>query len=114
MSHRPRIRARRGPHPGPPPAQTLLERAREECRRKKTSFREVDAFVQKELRLIYFILLDYGIVAAAIILLIARYIETLVTFIYIRNQRFFKYSEMLLLCFSIIIVYLFYKMLVIF
>ena len=57
MSHRPRIRARRGPHPGPPPAQTLLERAREQCRRKKTSFREVDAFVQKELRLIYFILL---------------------------------------------------------
>ena len=57
MSHRPRIRARRGPHPGPPPAQTLLERAREECRRKTTSFREVDAFVQKELRLIYFILL---------------------------------------------------------
>ena len=67
-----------------------------------------------ELSLIYFILLDYGIVAAAIILLIARYIETLVTFIYIRNQRFFKYSEMLLLCFSIIIVYLFYKMQVIF
>lgn len=49
MSHRPRIRARRGPHPGPPPAQTLLERAREECRRKKTSFREVDAFVPKRI-----------------------------------------------------------------
>ena len=54
MSHRPRIRARRGPHPGPPPAQTLLERAREECRRKKTSFREVDAFVPKRIAFDFF------------------------------------------------------------
>ena len=54
MSHRPRIRARRGPHPGPPPAQTLLERAREECRRKKTSFREVDAFVPKKIAFVFF------------------------------------------------------------
>ena len=64
-----------------------------------------------ELSLIYLILLDYGIMAAALILLIARYVETVVTYIFIRNQRIFHFSGVLLLCFLFIVFYCFFQLL---
>jgi O-antigen/teichoic acid export membrane protein len=64
-----------------------------------------------ELSLIYLILLDYGIMAAALILLIARYVETVVTYIFIRNQRIFHFSGVLLLCFLPIVVYYLFQLL---
>jgi len=66
-----------------------------------------------ELSLIYLILLDYGIMAAALILLIARYVETVVTYIFIRNQRIFHFSGVLLLCFLPIVVYYLFQLLAI-
>ena len=66
-----------------------------------------------ELSLIYLILLDYGIIAAALILLIARYVETLVTYLFIRNQRIFHFSGVLLLCFLLIVVYFVFQLLAI-
>jgi len=66
-----------------------------------------------ELSLIYLILLDYGIIAAALILLIARYIETVVTYLFIRNQRIFHLSGVLLVCFLLIVVYLLFQLLAI-
>jgi len=66
-----------------------------------------------ELSLIYLILLDYGIMAAALILLIARYIETVVTYLFIRNQRIFHFSGVLLLCFLLIVVYSLFQLLAI-
>ena len=58
-----------------------------------------------ELTLIYLILLDYGIMAAALILLIARYVETVTTYLLIRKQRIFKKSGFILLSFIPIIIY---------
>jgi O-antigen/teichoic acid export membrane protein len=64
-----------------------------------------------ELSLIYLILIDFGIMAAALILLFARYIETLVTYLFIRKQRIFYFSGMLLLCFSFVISYYMFQLL---
>jgi O-antigen/teichoic acid export membrane protein len=58
-----------------------------------------------ELTLIYLILLDYGIMAAALILLIARYVETVTTYLLIRKQRIFKKTGFILLSFIPIIIY---------
>jgi len=66
-----------------------------------------------ELSLIYLILLDYGITAAALILLIARYVETVVMYIFIRNQRIFHFSGVLLLCFLLIVIYILFQLLAI-
>jgi O-antigen/teichoic acid export membrane protein len=66
-----------------------------------------------ELTLIYLILFDYGIMAAALILLMARYVETVVTYLFIRNQRFFHFSGILLLCFIFVIFYYTFQLLVI-
>jgi O-antigen/teichoic acid export membrane protein len=58
-----------------------------------------------ELLLIYLILLDYGIMAAALILLIARYVETLSSYLFVRRQRIFNKSGLILLSFIPIIIY---------
>jgi O-antigen/teichoic acid export membrane protein len=58
-----------------------------------------------ELLLIYLILLDYGIMAAALILLIARYVETVSSYLFIRRQRIFNKSGFILLSFIPIIIY---------
>jgi O-antigen/teichoic acid export membrane protein len=58
-----------------------------------------------ELSLIFFILFDYGIIAAALILLIARYIETLVTFMFVRRERIFRYTGFILTSFLFILSY---------
>jgi O-antigen/teichoic acid export membrane protein len=67
-----------------------------------------------ELLLIYFILLDYGLIAAALILLMARYVETVVTYLFIRKQNVFYFSGILLFCFLPIIIYSLFKLLVIY
>jgi O-antigen/teichoic acid export membrane protein len=77
---------------------------------KKVLVASVIRFVV-ELLLIYFILLDYGIMAAALILLMARYVETVVTYLFIRNQRIFHFSGVILLCFLLIIVYSLFQLL---
>ena len=66
-----------------------------------------------EIILIYLILLEYGIMGAALILLIARYIETLVTYLYARNRKLFPFSWLLLVLFFLAIIYYFNKMLLI-
>ena len=58
-----------------------------------------------ELSLIYLILLDYGIIAAALILLIARYIETVITYLYVIKEGIFRSHFVLILCFSPVIIY---------
>jgi O-antigen/teichoic acid export membrane protein len=58
-----------------------------------------------ELSLIYLILLDYGVIAAALILLVSRYIETAITFFFVRSQKIFNYSSVILLFFSVLVVY---------
>jgi len=63
-----------------------------------------------EILLIYLILLEYGVMGAAIILLIARYVETLVTYLYVRNRKLFPYSWLLLVLLLVIIIYYSNKM----
>ena len=58
-----------------------------------------------ELSLIYLILLDYGIMAAALILLIARYIETVITYLYVIGEGIFRSHFVLIVCFLPIIIY---------
>lgn len=58
-----------------------------------------------ELFLIYLILFDFGILAAALILLIARYIETLATYFFVRKEGIFYLSRALLFVFLLIILY---------
>lgn len=63
-----------------------------------------------ELTLIYLILLDYGIMAAALILLIARYIETITTYLFIRQQEVYKNSGLMLIAFVLPVAYFLYKL----
>lgn len=58
-----------------------------------------------EISLIFFFLLEYGIMGAALILLIARYVETLVAYFFVKNHRFFNFSGALIICFFFIILY---------
>ena len=67
-----------------------------------------------EISLIYLLLFNYGILAAAVILLISRYVETLVTYFFIRNQGIFHFSGIILLCFFVITAYSLLQMLAIF
>ena len=62
-----------------------------------------------EITLIYLILMDYGIVAASLILLIARYVETVTTYLYIRRQRIFNKTGLILFVFIIPVFYFLYK-----
>jgi len=64
-----------------------------------------------ELTLIYLILLSYGIMAAALIMLLARYIETVASYLFIRRQRVFNNSGLVLLGFIPPIVYFSYNLL---
>ena len=50
-----------------------------------------------ELTLIYLILLEYGIMAAALILLISRYVETFVSYIFVNKQKMFQGSKLIFL-----------------
>jgi len=63
-----------------------------------------------ELTLIYLILLDYGIMAAALILLVARYVETVVTYFFIRRQRIFNQSGFVLFIIVLPVPYFLYKL----
>jgi hypothetical protein len=63
-----------------------------------------------ELTLIYLILLEYGIMAAALILLIARYVETVLTYLFISRQRIFNKSGFILFIFALPILYYLYKL----
>ena len=63
-----------------------------------------------ELTLIYLILLDYGIMAAALILLVARYVETVVTYFFIRRQRIFNKSGFVLFAIALPMPYFLYKL----
>ena len=53
-----------------------------------------------ELLLIYFILIDYGILAAGLILLVARYAETIAGYFIIRTKAIFRLSGLLILVFA--------------
>ena len=64
-----------------------------------------------ELTLIYLILLNYGIMAAALIMLLARYIETVASYLFIRRQGIFNNSGLILLGFTPPIVYFSYNLL---
>jgi len=64
-----------------------------------------------ELTLIYLILLSYGIMAAALIMLLARYIETVASYLFIRRQGIFNNSGLILLGFTPPIVYFSYNLL---
>jgi len=63
-----------------------------------------------ELTLIYLILLDYGIMAAALILLVARYVETVATYFFIRRQRIFNKSGFVLFAIALPMPYFLYKL----
>jgi len=63
-----------------------------------------------ELTLIYLILLDYGIMAAALILLLARYVETVVSYFFIRQQKIFYMTGLLLFSFVFPIAYFLFKL----
>ncbi len=63
-----------------------------------------------ELTLIYLILLEYGIMAAALILLVARYVETVVTYFFIRRQRIFNKSGFVLFAIALPMPYFLYKL----
>jgi len=63
-----------------------------------------------ELTLIYLILLDYGIMAAALILFVARYVETVATYLFVRRQRVFNKSGLILIAFILPVVYFMYKL----
>ena len=63
-----------------------------------------------ELTLIYLILIDYGIMAAALILLISRYVETVFTYLLIRQQRIFNKAGLILFVFIIPAFYFLYKL----
>jgi len=63
-----------------------------------------------ELILIYSILLDYGIMAAALILFVARYVETIFTYLFIRRENIFHMSELILFIFFPVIVYYFSRL----
>jgi O-antigen/teichoic acid export membrane protein len=62
-----------------------------------------------EIILIYFILLEYGVMGAALILLTARYVETLVTYIYARNNTLFPFSWLLFILFFLMIIFFFIR-----
>jgi O-antigen/teichoic acid export membrane protein len=63
-----------------------------------------------ELTLIYLILLDYGIMAAALILLVARYVETLSSYLFVRRQRIFNKSGFILFAIALPMPYFLYKL----
>ena len=63
-----------------------------------------------EVTLIYFILIDYGIMAAALILLIARFVETSVTYIYCFRSGLFRYHAFLIIILISIIYYFSFQM----
>jgi O-antigen/teichoic acid export membrane protein len=67
-----------------------------------------------EITLIYLILLDYGIIAAALILLVARYVETVSTYLFISKQRIFYLSGLILFSFIFPIIYFLFKLLIVF
>ena len=67
-----------------------------------------------ELSLIYLILFDFGVMAAALILLVSRYIETLTTYFFVRGQEIFKFSSTLLFFFLVVVIYCFMQFLAIF
>jgi O-antigen/teichoic acid export membrane protein len=59
-----------------------------------------------EIALIYFILIDYGIMAAALILLIARFVETSITYMYCFRDGLFRYHVFLIIILIPMIYYL--------
>jgi len=63
-----------------------------------------------EIALIYFILIDYGIMAAALILVIARFVETFVTYIYCFRDGLFRYHVFLIIILIPIIYYFSFQM----
>jgi O-antigen/teichoic acid export membrane protein len=65
-----------------------------------------------EIALIYYILLDFGIMAAALILLIARFVETAITYIYCFRDGLFRYHVFLILILIPIICYLAFQMVI--
>ena len=62
-----------------------------------------------ELLLIYLILIDYGILAAALILLLARYVETVTGYFIIRSRNIFNYTGLVIAIFIIPIGLFLYK-----
>jgi O-antigen/teichoic acid export membrane protein len=63
-----------------------------------------------ELTLIYYILIDYGIMAAALILLIARFVETSITYIYCLRGGLFHYHVFFIIILIPIIYYFSFEM----
>jgi O-antigen/teichoic acid export membrane protein len=57
-----------------------------------------------ELTLIYLILFDYGLMAAALILLISRYVETIAMYLFVRRTKIFNFSGVILTCFLVIVI----------
>jgi len=53
---------------------------------------------------------DKIIVAAALILLIARYIETVITYLYVIKEGVFRSHFLLILCFFPVIIYCLYRL----
>lgn len=58
-----------------------------------------------EITLIYLILFDYGVMAAALILLISRYIETIALYFFVRRQKIFKFSSSIFICFLVVVIH---------
>jgi len=63
-----------------------------------------------EIALIYFILIDYGIMAAALILLIARFVETSITYMYCFSDGLFRYHTFLIIILIPMIYYFSFQM----
>jgi O-antigen/teichoic acid export membrane protein len=77
-------------------------------RLEKSTYKVFQASIARfcvELSLIYLILFDFGVIAAALILLVSRYIETLTMYFLVRDQKIFKFSSVILLCFLVIVIY---------
>ncbi len=63
-----------------------------------------------ELLLIYLILWDYGIIGAAIILLLARYVETVISFGFVSKTETFKGTWFVLILFALVAAFLLMEM----
>ena len=64
-----------------------------------------------EVLLIYFLLIEYGIMAAAVILLVARYTETVTTYLLIIRQGILNWTGFLLVIWALPVLYFLSKLL---
>ncbi len=61
--------------------------------------------------LIYFFLFEYGILGAALILLLSRYFETILAYLFIRKEKVLKFTFISLL---VLLLFIYYFLVIVF